>query len=554
MSVTNNVPRLEELLPTFTSVRTDKDGVSLVTRLRTGYVASGRPAKYRVHADYPKDNPKKWELGRGQHPQTSGNDVEYLIDGDATFAAMLEAFVTATDEDHLILVLGWSFGVDFVMTRSARAPYSGPATFKQVIEDRLKNHKCQIRILAFDNPLGPKYMPGITLWGLRDLENDPAYGKRLVTMADGATRVQVSPPTTGAHHQKVVIVKGSQGVIAFWGGIDIFPDRVVPDPKEGVLHDDHARVIGPAADALMEIALARWNHAANLAGMAVHAMGVPPSIVRGKDYPPMGSADTVLEDADSWKGGASKIRWPGYAVQFGQTIGNPELAKKMSSDAWQAVRHLLSSAKRLIYIEDQYCWSLPVADELAAAATRGVTVMMLLPPHADDTTGRKGAAGPDLRLKALARLWQQASGAEDKLHVFELMSPTHFYVHAKSGIVDDEVFWVGSMNLNNRGTFHDSETIGTVADVPWTDSAGPRWGNFDAPVVNLARSYRIQLWAHHLAAHNEDVYDGLASIWRWYTSTFVRSYHIDGKRWKDVVRKHPAVDGTPVSTSTDPLP
>ena len=65
----------------------------------------------------------------------------------------------------------------------------------------------------------------------------------------------------GSHHQKVLIVKGSEGLIAFCGGIDINPDRIhnVGATFGCTFQDVHCRIKGPAAHDLLKIFLERWK-------------------------------------------------------------------------------------------------------------------------------------------------------------------------------------------------------------------------------------------------------------------------------------------------------
>ena len=68
----------------------------------------------------------------------------------------------------------------------------------------------------------------------------------------------------GSHHQKLLVVNGSQGLIGFCGGIDINPDRTRPvsgDPGSPY-HDVHCRMRGPAAADLLTVFTDRWQDSA----------------------------------------------------------------------------------------------------------------------------------------------------------------------------------------------------------------------------------------------------------------------------------------------------
>src|SRR5215831_473296 len=62
-------------------------------------------------------------------------------------------------------------------------------------------------------------------------------------------------PMGGAHHQKLVLVYGKEGLIAYCGGVDLNPDRLT------ALYDVHCRIKGPIAQELLQVFNERWlNH------------------------------------------------------------------------------------------------------------------------------------------------------------------------------------------------------------------------------------------------------------------------------------------------------
>jgi phosphatidylserine/phosphatidylglycerophosphate/cardiolipin synthase-like enzyme len=556
MALTNKTPAIDALLPWLLKRRVDDDGTA-VDELRPAFVRNGVPGTYRIHADYPTTSTSTWKYPDGQFSQTSTNEVEFFADGGDTYAAMLEAMATATSSDHTIVIMGWTLFANFALTSSSRSPF-GNATLRQVIEDRLKNHQCSIRILIWQNP-APGSEAGAELAALHDFAQKGGYGDRLVSAMDNSSQPHTNPIIPTAQHQKIVLVRGSEGLVGFWGGVDFNPDRVkagkgTVSAGQGRLHDVHARVTGPAAERLLSIAIDRWNYmigritsGMGSVGLAGQSMAVI-TFCRGPNYPVKGN-ETVLEDADAWRGPAEDDKDPGYAVQFLQTSGNRYIAEKMRPDAWPAVKKCIENAKRLVYVEDQYFWAIPFADAVAAAANRGVRVIVLLPPH-------DSAEGKDLRLRAFARLHQQCSrDGLVRVEIYELASKEHFYVHSKMGVVDDEACWIGSMNQNNRGHVHDGEVVATIADLPWKEASGARAGLWSIQELNFAHKLRIALWSEHLGLHPSEAYDGLASRWRWwYRPGRVKKYTVDNHYWKTAAAKEPEVGPIPESTVFDPLP
>ena len=141
----------------------------------------------------------------------------------------------------------------------------------------------------------------------------------------------------------------------------------------------------------------------------------------------------------------------------------------------------ISSARRFIYLENQFLWSPEIvrllADKLRRPPCDEFRVVVLLPSKAnnghDDTVGQLGvlAAADDGAGRMLATTLRSLSGERDD----------RLYVHAKVGIVDDRWLTVGSANLNAHSLLNDTE-MNVVTD--------------DA---ELARATRLRLWSEHLS-------------------------------------------------------
>jgi phosphatidylserine/phosphatidylglycerophosphate/cardiolipin synthase-like enzyme len=115
----------------------------------------------------------------------------------------------------------------------------------------------------------------------------------------------------GSHHQKILIVKGEQGLIGFCGGVDFVSNRLHGPPAgsmgsgsgsgsssgSGILgpqHDVHCRIEGPAAWDLLKIFIQRWD-----------------------DHPNKPSKSSLLGKGEPLPG----VKGPVY-VQIGRTFGN----------------------------------------------------------------------------------------------------------------------------------------------------------------------------------------------------------------------------------------
>ena len=125
----------------------------------------------------------------------------------------------------------------------------------------------------------------------------------------------------------------------------------------------------------------------------------------------------------------------------------------------------LPRARSLIYLEDQYLWSKPVARVLAAALrdNPGLRLIAVIPRFPDQDG--KLSQPPNLIGRAQALKLLRAAGG-DRVAVFGLENShgTPIYVHAKVCVVDDTWATVGSDNFNRRSWTHDSELTCAVLD------------------------------------------------------------------------------------------
>ena len=177
-------------------------------------------------------------------PVSEGNRVFYYIGGTDTFKAMRAAIEEATRENasaFYVYLLGWHLEIDTPMSGK-----EGSATFENVIRDA-SDRGVQIRAMLWNNPLAPNTSAVAFLRGLKN----------------GAAIQDDSAPSepVGCHHQKIMLVRGKNGLVAFCGGLDISKDRVmeVRRPRGAPLHDIHCEIRGPAVNKLLKLFVDRWQ-------------------------------------------------------------------------------------------------------------------------------------------------------------------------------------------------------------------------------------------------------------------------------------------------------
>ncbi|HEX5158964.1 MAG TPA: phospholipase D family protein [Ktedonobacterales bacterium] len=177
-------------------------------------------------------------------------------------------------------------------------------------------------------------------------------------------------------------------------------------------------------------------------------------------------------------------------------------------------------AERFIYLESQYFWvegppklnftrlgwqsrkMRVLVEELAAAAERGVSIVMVLPDHpnigravTDETIDWLRSHAPHATAANRLRFYTLAtsSAADDGS-----MRYRPVYVHAKIGIIDDHRAIVGSANLNSRGMSHDAEMCVAIEQqafasglrrILWAEHAGESLpGDMPWPIGDIAQA------------------------------------------------------------------
>ena len=315
----------------------------------------------------------------------------------------------------------------------------------------------------------------------------------------------------GSHHQKLVVLRHPgrpQLDVAYVGGIDLCHGRRDDITHEGdpqrqpmaavygprpPWHDIQVEIRGPAVADVETVFRERWNDPAPL-------VRNPISRLRDK----LQHLDKRRDPLDG------RLPDPAacgtQAVQLLRTyphrlFGYP-FAPRGERSVARGYTKVLQRAQRLIYIEDQYLWSVDVARTFARALRERPTLRVIaVVPHYPDQDG-KISRPPNLlgRSRAL-RLLHSAGGDRVAVYGIENHSGTPVYVHAKVCVVDDVWAAVGSDNFNRRSWTHDSELGCAVIDET-VDEREPGTSSTPSPAAEPARRYarelRLMLSREHL--------------------------------------------------------
>jgi phosphatidylserine/phosphatidylglycerophosphate/cardiolipin synthase-like enzyme len=435
-------------------------------------------------------------------PKATRNKAEFLIDGEAYFKSVLDAIETAKLDTHYIYILGWMLDVNFEFIKG-----NSDTTLFQLLR-KATERQVEVRILVWDN-LIPEYakLNNDAVQKLQALTNTKIFideytftpdsskqflskfaillQTKIKSVADILFRVPgnnfladqldklilviSNPKSIGAHHEKVVIVKGSDGLIAFCGGIDINRNRVISTVKDKeyrfpALHDTACRVEGPAAYEILQ----RFRR-------------------RCRYHPEASRVSLLGRDEIQPK----EMPTPNPYVLVVGTYNSPDGREKELS-LKKHYLEIIKNADNFIYIEDQYLVNQDVAKLLNKKVKEPKFQNLIIAIQDSIETSdifipnRKRSDFIDIILHDTTELQKQ------KL-VISMIDRTYFEkekyhpsMHAKILIVDDEIAIIGSANVNQRSFTNDSETSVIVFDYLQDKNQ------------NFARLFRIATWKSFL--------------------------------------------------------
>ena len=302
--------------------------------------------------------------------------------------------------------------------------------------------------------------PGLTvdvlLWNFTSLyafdrEAFPSVNLGWLTPSRIRVALDSDIPAEASHHQKIVVIDDR---IAFCGGIDLAvkrwdtaehtcQDNRRVDPNGacyGPFHDVQMLVDGEAARALGDVVEDRWRRCCTSDGEPVRT---PPSDDPAGDPWPVG-VEPQFRDA---------------TVGVSRTLP-PHEGRHEVREVERLFYRSIRSARRFIYIENQYLTALPIADALADRLEAEPELeAVIVVPKANDGLVERHTMGVG-RTYFLRRLEERGVGERVAVLIPVVPSDggvTPIRVHSKVMIVDNHLLRVGSANLNNRSMGLDSE-------------------------------------------------------------------------------------------------
>ncbi len=480
--------------------------------------------------------------------------VTFLIDGEDYFYAVREAIKLA---ERSVLILGWDIDSRMRLLRGEEHKSSretqrkkGKEKKKKRKEERKREHKngwknienievaddgLPIQLYPFLREIArikPNLEVHVLIWDFSMIyamerewlplfKLDWRKDKRLHFHMDDAH------PMGASQHQKVVVVDDS---IAFAGGMDLTKRRwdsskhiawdkrrTDPDGEPyGPFHDTQMMVSGETARALGDLARWRWKRAT---GKVI----LPKSEVRNDLWP-----ETVRVDLENVK------------VRISLTLPAYKDDQELREVESLFVDSILS-AKKYIYIENQYLSSKKIGDALKKRITEedAPEILVIMPRKASGWIEQTTMDVVRARLlrelfdvdknKKLSVYYPVTSETEpekieeethkeadeksdkenDKENEGEIESQ-EVYVHSKLMIIDDHFVRIGSANMSNRSMGLDSECDLSVELLLGDDSISKQ--NIEDSSRNAVPALRDKLLCEHLKISRDVLSEKIDSL------------------------------------------
>jgi phosphatidylserine/phosphatidylglycerophosphate/cardiolipin synthase-like enzyme len=426
--------------------RQSGDDLSVVERSARTRTAAARWAGDQLTTQIRKHHQRRlrrigWE--RGLDPPAGGwsdsatvrdgNCLEVLIDGAEALPRIADALRGARSHVHLA---GWYFTPGFALERQTR-----PTILRNLLAELAE--RIDVRVLVWAGAPLPLFRPSRAQ--VRQMKRQLTDHTRIECALDAKERPM------HCHHEKTIVVDDR---LAFVGGIDLtseagdrYDSSDHPARVSVGWHDACARIEGPVVQDVADHFRLRWRD------------------VTGEALPPPARPDPTGETQ------LQIVRTVPENIYRGLPRGDFGILESYG--------RALRSARRLIYIENQFLWSSEIeailVDKLRRPPRPDFRLLIVLPakPNSgdDDTRGMLGELieADDNGCLLACALYARSGSLFDPI-----------YVHAKIGIVDDAWLTLGSANLNEHSLFNDTEMNVVTHD------------------ANIAHTTRMRLWSEHL--------------------------------------------------------
>jgi cardiolipin synthase A/B len=373
----------------------------------------------------------------GSYPTRGGNSARLLIDGEPAFRRICEAIENAQYSVWVTITFMWP---EFQMP-------GGRGTALDVLE-RAAGRGVDVRVIFWRPGDETASLRRNAFWGAPE-----HFGKLRELKTQIGIRWDRAHPGFCQHQKTWLMDAGEEMQIAFVGSINLNPHSVVaPGHRgEGQNHDVYLELSGPSVADVHHNFVQRWNEASER-----HADGGWWGERGGADLPfpvrePMKRGTAMVQiqrttHSGRYRNGQAAVN--GYAFDIAS-------GERTNFDQY---RLAIRSARRTIYMENQYVEVLEIVEELHDALRRGAQVVLLVPAAPDISPTAYDSPERSAFFKARSAL---GSYSNFTLAGIAGLDPDGcrkpVYVHSKLMLIDDEWATVGSANLHRFSMFGNSE-------------------------------------------------------------------------------------------------
>jgi len=405
----------------------------------------------------------------GSYPTRGGNQIRPWIDGEPAFRRICEAIDAAQHSVWATVTFMWS---------SFQMPDDRGSALD--VLERAARRGIDVRIIFWRPDDQLAHLRQNAFWG-------SAGHVELLSQRHPHLNVRWDRAPAGyCQHQKSWLVDATHGdATAFVGGINLNPHSVVgPGHRgEGQNHDVYIELAGPAVADVHHNFVQRWNEASERASHDGRWGNRSDDSLAFPDRTPAerGSALVQMQrtiPAGCYTNGHPPPAWSAFEIARGERTNLEQYCAS------------IRSARRTIYVENQYVEVPEIVDALTEAVRRGIQVVLLLPAVPDISS--LSAATPE----RIAFLESRASlAAYDNVTlcgIAGLGDDGHrkpVYVHAKIMLIDDAWATVGSCNLHRWSLTGNGELNAAFWD------------------PETVRALRVELFQEHLARDTSDLDD-----------------------------------------------
>ena len=283
-----------------------------------------------------------------RYSASTGNKVEAQVDGFSSFAEITRILRTATQPDHFIYIAGWWTQIDFELV-----PSDAGSTLRNLLATA-SQRGVQVRAILWS---------GHTL-----MATDNAKASTFINgLPGGGAILDKRHLNAGSHHQKMVIVQGTEGLLASCGGLDLDDNRLHSGPMlkgypdGSPMHDVSCTISGPAAYDFVQTFLERWLDHPD--GEGIDRQKGP--LLGEMTKVPAPTGDLVVQVGHTYGNGEMHVGIPADTQ-----LGGYKFAPSGRHTARDMILHAIDSTQRFIYMEDQYMVSEEIRDHLLAALPR----------------------------------------------------------------------------------------------------------------------------------------------------------------------------------------